>query len=52
MAGIDIKGKAPKSTGALGDTYVMEIAGKKRDVTFYKVAEKFSSVMITQSYTD
>ena len=47
MAGIDIKGKTPKSTTVLGDTYELEIGGKKVDVSLYKVQDKFNAVMIT-----
>ena len=47
MAGVDVTGKTPKSVGGLADTYEVEIGGKKRDVSFYKTAGKFSSIMIT-----
>jgi len=46
MAGVDIKGKTPKSTGDLADTYEYEIGGKKAEISFYKIRGKFSSVMI------
>jgi len=47
MAGVDIKGKTPKSTGGLADTYEVEIGGKKAEVLFYKANGKFNNVMIT-----
>lgn len=46
MAGVDIKGKTPKATSELADTYEQEIGGKKVEVSFYKISGKFTSVMI------
>jgi hypothetical protein len=47
MAGVDVEGKTPKSAGGLADTYEMEIGGKKTDVSFYKVMDRYHRVMIT-----
>jgi hypothetical protein len=46
MAGIDLKGKAPKSTSSLADTYEIEIGGKKAEAVIYHSNGKFDSVMI------
>jgi hypothetical protein len=46
MTGVDIKGKTPKSEGALADTYEQDINGKKAEIRFYRTLGKFDSVMI------
>ena len=47
MAGIDIKGKAPTSKTALGETYEQEIGGKKASITFYNTTGTYDSVIIS-----
>jgi hypothetical protein len=46
MAGIDLKGKTPKSTSALADTYEIEVGGKKAEAVIYHSNGKFDTVMI------
>ncbi len=46
MAGVDIKGKSPTSTGGLADTYEVEIGGKKAQASFYHPGGNFNMVMI------
>ena len=46
LAGIDLKGKTPKSASSLADTYEFEIGGKKSDVSFYHSNGKFETIMI------
>lgn len=46
MAGIDVKGKTPKSVSALADTYEIEVGGKKSEADFYKLQGKFQKIMI------
>ena len=47
MAGVDIRGKTPTTTGSIADSYDQDINGRKMSIAIYHTDGTFDSVMIT-----